>query len=80
MKYRMTGTCFLFGNFCLKTVKHRVTDEASMELPLHLDTSYLEYENNSSCENNKSSIKCIRGPKMWPTECSVVATAALCKK
>lgn len=70
MKYCTTDTCFLFRNFHLKTVKHRMTDEASVELPLDLNTCYLEYENKSSCESNKSSMKCIRRSKMWPTELS----------
>lgn len=56
MKYCGTDS-FLFGNFCLKTVKHRVTDEASMELPPSLRICYLKYENKSSCESNQSSVK-----------------------
>jgi len=53
-------TCFLFRNFHLKTVKHTVTDDASVELPLNLHTCYLKCENKSSCESHKSSIKCLQ--------------------
>lgn len=73
----MAGTCFLFGDFYLKTVKHRVTDEASMQCLLDLNTCYQEDENKKSCEDNKSSIKCIRRSKTWPAEHSAVAAAPL---
>ena len=78
MKYCWrASTCFLFGNFCQKTVKPRVTGEATVELPLDLNTCYLEDENRSSCESNQSSKKFIRRTKLWPIERLVVATAAL---
>lgn len=67
MKYCMTDICFLFKNFCLKTVKHRVTDEASMELPLDLNTCSLEYENKSSYEGDKSSVETLEGG-LWSTQ------------
>lgn len=67
MKYCMTDTCFLFRDSCLKTVKHSLINEASVELPLALDTCYLEYENENPCESNGSSLKCISWFKMWST-------------
>lgn len=65
MKYCGTdSTGFLFGNFCLKTVKHRVTDGASMKLPPGLSTCYLEYENKVLVKATSHLSSASEGPNM----------------
>lgn len=70
----MTNICFLFGNFHLKTVKHKtVTGEITVGLSSSTLAVWSMVIAVVTSENNNSSTRYSGWPKRWPVEHSVVA-------